>query len=1589
MTGLAEKKYCVVSQINLHKSKTCNDDAALFFKYLSRHFYLDEFDRPKGLEPFATSFKYKLSMEFGPDYGIVDPLLLADAADAPAHPQPDGDDNADPADNSANSGLDGSIGSFHSTGDNNTPVVDPAEIKRQNSLFQTELRNFLKKARNGAVQINNPSQNVSSASSNLQGSPTSNNGSWSQGSIPNQSTPKNHSSGPLANSSNLSFGSHTSTLSDISVIPNKKVKLQNPPKAFIYAVFEPNYSNNRMTGLEGGKNLVVIDRSKNGPNPADWPRAALIASSSANAWEVSKFTNRDMATLRLIDESGKYEAIYITAVYMDSLDKSVVNASLKALTKHCQQENAQLLILSDCNSHSTLFGMPTTNARGRVLEYFIAKSNLKVLNRGKEVTFHREGVGSIIDISLASPDLANDVSFWSIVNGVPSSDHLAAFMTISLDICKPQYKWDLNRTDWDKLFGSMETSCSKEYDPIEVIKYWREINPQHSSNTTHNASKDSNESLLAELRQMGEDEWNWAKTQYETFMFEENLWEAVKISTPKVLVTPNMPKKLWYNSDLKAMAVKLKYINNACRRTRNDKSTKGHKSKFTHSDWVAHRKAYQKACRKASSEYWRNFLEASDTPKDVSSLKKIINKNLANNLQLGLLSDEQGELLTPQDSMNLMADTHFIGSIPLDASTRLRRPKDDHNGTTMNATPSTIHNGSSRGTSFQSSSSKKSQKSRKGLEKRPYLLPPRVTKKKSPTPKHYFHPPDIGDPNEPGVNINDPKVDFINEDRVKFAINSFKPIKAPGVDGIVPKILQKGLGPIAIGKLTKIFKACALIGKCPDAWLENKVIFLAKPGKEDYTKPKSWRPISLMPFLFKSFEKLWLWHIEETTLKTHPLSENQHGFRRGRSTETCLTVIFQRIEYSLLKNDYVLGALLDLVGAYNEVSYEIIEKTLIEKEVNPLFITFYMSYLRNRTITLEHKGVLVHRKCTRGVAQGSVLSPVIFALVGDALLRLFEYDMGEIPIYDSQGRSVCQGRVRRQPNRPVIRDKVYVSGFADDTTFYICGKSLPALQAQMQIVLDFAQDWAKSAGMQFSPDKTQIIIFTRKRQYEEPKKLQIAGKPIKYSKVVKYLGIYMDSKLNMRYHLIETLKTSKKLLFSLQKTNGKKFGTSPWSTSYYYKAIVRAKVGYGGLVWHPVCRHRGIQEKMKQFQRLGLTPSGPIWGSTPTRGLEIITYLRPLELELRKQAAEAYMRTMDFQIINPNQMWTEVESHKGHRQWSQEFLQIIGFKYQGCPIDRIPLEFKWNKSYKVDYASLKSDDPQIRGQVRYDAPIRIFTDGSSHPHTPSGSGVVMDWAGEPKKFSYNVGNVDIMEAEIYALKKAAQIIINNYDITQGENVTIYCDSMAAIYSIDAKTTTSYNHSRAIHALNGAGRICNLTIRWVKSHSKSVGNANADFAANKGRTLPYVIHDAPRITWAQVTTEMVTKVNILWALLFALEPTCRQTKQWFPKPDPKRSFKIMKLKRLQWGKLVQFITGHNTLNRHLFLTGVDPEISETCTLCGYDPMTSSHVMGSCPALMWKRGEVFNEYFLDTPFTAPIGKVLHFMKMSGLEPIKWDD
>ena len=154
------------------------------------------------------------------------------------------------------------------------------------------------------------------------------------------------------------------------------------------------------------------------------------------------------------------------------------------------------------------------------------------------------------------------------------------------------------------------------------------------------------------------------------------------------------------------------------------------------------------------------------------------------------------------------------------------------------------------------------------------------------------------------------------------------------------------------------------------------------------------------------------------------------------------------------------------------------------------------------------------------------------------------------------------------------------------------------------------------------------MIITRKKEYIKPPNIKLNGHDLKYVHQILYLGLWVDCKLSWKYHVTEKLKSCKKLLMAFTNVTGKTWGMAPWSARYYYITMVKAAFCYLSLIWHQVCRLSTIQQKLKSFQRLAMRVMGPIWRGTPTRGLEVICGIRPLELEMRRLAAEAYVRTL-------------------------------------------------------------------------------------------------------------------------------------------------------------------------------------------------------------------------------------------------------------------------------------------------------------------------------------------------------------------------
>ncbi|XP_063838175.1 uncharacterized protein LOC135087307 [Ostrinia nubilalis] len=134
--------------------------------------------------------------------------------------------------------------------------------------------------------------------------------------------------------------------------------------------------------------------------------------------------------------------------------------------------------------------------------------------------------------------------------------------------------------------------------------------------------------------------------------------------------------------------------------------------------------------------------------------------------------------------------------------------------------------------------------------------------------------------------------------QIRWALEKFKPFKSAGEDGIFPALLQKGTN-LLLPHLVKIFRASYAWGIIPEPWNWVKVRFIPKTGKRDYSQPKSFRPISLTSFLMKAMERIIDQHIRAKYLVKRPLSINQHAYQKGKSTETALLDLVDKVQKSL------------------------------------------------------------------------------------------------------------------------------------------------------------------------------------------------------------------------------------------------------------------------------------------------------------------------------------------------------------------------------------------------------------------------------------------------------------------------------------------------------------------------------------------------------------------------------------------------------------------------------------------------------------------------------------------------------------------
>ncbi|GBP54532.1 Retrovirus-related Pol polyprotein from type-1 retrotransposable element R1 [Eumeta japonica] len=148
------------------------------------------------------------------------------------------------------------------------------------------------------------------------------------------------------------------------------------------------------------------------------------------------------------------------------------------------------------------------------------------------------------------------------------------------------------------------------------------------------------------------------------------------------------------------------------------------------------------------------------------------------------------------------------------------------------------------------------------------------------------------------------------------ALRAYISKKAPGPDGLIADLCRVAINT-AEGIFLAIAKKCLSLEYFLTQCKVSHVVAIGKPGKQDYTHRKSYRPIGLLSVLGKIVEKLLVKQLQWHVLST--LSDMQCGSvpQRGTEDPLCDQVIYLTEETD--KKNFTLLVSLDMEGAFDNV----------------------------------------------------------------------------------------------------------------------------------------------------------------------------------------------------------------------------------------------------------------------------------------------------------------------------------------------------------------------------------------------------------------------------------------------------------------------------------------------------------------------------------------------------------------------------------------------------------------------------------------------------------------------------------------------
>ena len=383
-------------------------------------------------------------------------------------------------------------------------------------------------------------------------------------------------------------------------------------------------------------------------------------------------------------------------------------------------------------------------------------------------------------------------------------------------------------------------------------------------------------------------------------------------------------------------------------------------------------------------------------------------------------------------------------------------------------------------------------------------------------------------------------------DEVRKAMAASKSKKAVGVDMMANEIFKNDK---VITLLHGLFLLCQRHERIPDIWREAIIHPIPKEGYS--TDPLKYRGLALQYCMYKILSHVINDRLVKAFEANDLIADEQNGFRKNHSCTHHLFTLTSLIRNKISERP-VYTTFIDFKKAFDYMDRDLLYARLVEYGVTGSLLRLIQQMYANSVNRIRINGQLIPRFNSRnGVKQGDNLSPTLFSAFIDALVIDLNKTNAGLKLDGECGTHF-----------------VSALGYTDDIMLFLeCPEKL-------QYLLDLTADWCKKWRVVINTSKTKVMQFKKKAMMRSDHAFHLDGERLDCVESYKYLGVILDSALNME-NAIETLALAGSCALSaLIGRTRSNFDLGFRSYSNLVRSMIFPILGYAAGAWYTglVCK---------------------------------------------------------------------------------------------------------------------------------------------------------------------------------------------------------------------------------------------------------------------------------------------------------------------------------------------------------------------------------------------------------------------------------